>query len=123
MNLQSILVTIHVLIAIGLIGLVMLQHGRGADAGAAFGSGSAGSVFGARGPASFLTRSTAILATLFFVTSLTLGYIAAHRQQTTSVLEMVDVPGTAPLQESTGSAPAPVPQTDVPTLPTQNSGQ
>jgi preprotein translocase subunit SecG len=120
MNLHSILVTVHVLIALGLIGLVMLQQGRGADAGAAFGSGSAGSVFGSRGPASFLTRSTAILATLFFVTSLTLGYLAAHRGETRSVLETVDSPPGMILPDQ-GEVPLlPPVETDMPTLPAQN---
>jgi len=107
MNIHSILLTVHVLVAITLIGLVMIQQGRGADAGAAFGSGSAGSVFGARGPASFLTRATAALATIFFVTSLTLGYLAAHREQNTSVVESVDAPPLAP--------PSDLPQVPTPT--------
>ena len=120
MNLHSILLTVHVLIAIGLIGLVLLQQGRGADAGAAFGSGSAGSVFGARGPASFLTRSTAVLATLFFVTSLTLGYLAAHRGEAASVLESVDAP---PVLNDVPDVAAPPTtdsaESDMPTLPAQ----
>ena len=73
---ETILVVVHVLLAAGLIGLVLIQHGRGADAGAAFGSGASATVFGARGASSFLSRATAILATLFFVTSLALAYFA-----------------------------------------------
>ena len=64
--LQSVLLTLHVLVAVGLIAMVMIQHGRGADAGAAFGSGSSGTVFGARGASGFLTKATALLGALFF---------------------------------------------------------
>lgn len=71
---QSIFSVIHVLICIGLVGLVLIQHGKGADAGAAFGSGSSATVFGSEGSGSFLTRVTAILATCFFITSLLLAY-------------------------------------------------
>ena len=73
---ETLLVVFHVLLAAGLIGLVLIQHGKGADAGAAFGSGASATVFGARGAASFLTRATSVLATLFFLTSLALAYVA-----------------------------------------------
>lgn len=76
---QTILLTFHVLVSIALISLILLQQGKGADAGAAFGSGASGSVFGAKGSASFLSRTTGILATLFFILSLALA-ILAHRQ-------------------------------------------
>lgn len=76
---QTILLIIHVLLAMTIIGLVLLQHGKGADAGAAFGSGSSSTVFGARGSGSFLTRMTTMCATLFFATSLGLAVMAAHR--------------------------------------------
>ena len=69
----QVIIVIHVLLGLGVIGLVMMQQGKGADAGASFGSGSAGSVFGAQGAASFLSRATAILATSFFITSLGLA--------------------------------------------------
>jgi preprotein translocase subunit SecG len=75
----QVIIVIHVLLGLGVIGLVLMQQGKGADAGAAFGTGSAGSVFGAQGAASFLSRSTAILATLFFSTSLGLAVINGHR--------------------------------------------
>ena len=71
---ESILLIVHVIVAIGICGLVLLQHGKGADMGAAFGSGSSGSLFGAAGSANFLSRTTAILATVFFVTSIGLTY-------------------------------------------------
>ena len=66
-----------------MIGLILVQHGKGADMGAAFGSGASGSLFGATGSANFLSRATAVLATVFFVTSLTLAYIASNKPKTT----------------------------------------
>ena len=81
MTFQIILV-IHVLLALGLVGLILIQHGKGADAGAAFGSGAAGSVFGARGAHSFLYKLTAVLAVAFFVTSISLAYFASSETAT-----------------------------------------
>lgn len=75
----QVIIVIHVLLGLGVIGLVMMQQGKGADAGAAFGTGSAGSVFGAQGAASFLSRATAILATSFFITSLGLAVMNGHK--------------------------------------------
>ncbi len=87
----SILLVIHVLLSLVIIALIMLQRGKGAEAGAALGGGSSGSVFGARGASNFLSRSTAILATLFFITSLGLAYLSSNQQSATvssgSVLE------------------------------------
>lgn len=74
----SIVLTVHVLVGLGVIVLVLLQHGKGADAGAAFGSGSSGSLFGASGSANFLSRTTAVLATAFFITSLSLSYLGSR---------------------------------------------
>ena len=79
MTFQIILV-VHVLLALGLVGLILIQHGKGADAGAAFGSGAAGSVFGARGAHSFLYKLTAVLAIGFFVTSISLAYFASNER-------------------------------------------
>ncbi len=76
---ESILLVVHVLVALVICGLVLVQHGKGADMGAAFGSGSSGSLFGAVGSANFLSRSTAVLATVFFVSSLALTYFGATR--------------------------------------------
>lgn len=106
---QSIALVIHVALAIGVIGLVLIQHGKGADAGAAFGSGASSTVFGARGSASFLTRMTTVLAALFFLTSLTLFYIAANRDG--NVRSVVDVPSS--------SAPA---VNDLPATPDAGEG-
>lgn len=87
---HTVVLTIHVLLAIGVIGLVLIQQGKGADAGAAFGSGSSATVFGAGGSGSFLTRMTTALATLFFVTSLSLAVLAANREgESDSVIERV----------------------------------
>ncbi len=89
---QLILTVLHLMLAIGLIGLILIQHGRGADAGAAFGSGASSTVFGAQGSGSFLTRSTAIIATLFFLTSMTLAYFAAQVGEPGGLMDDVEVP-------------------------------
>lgn len=88
--LLTVVTVIHVLLAAGLIGIVLLQKGKGAEAGAAFGAGASGTVFGARGSASFLSRATAVMATLFFVTSLSLAYLSSERRAPTSVLEQME---------------------------------
>jgi len=76
---MTIVIVLHVLVALSIIGLVLLQHGKGADMGSGFGSGASGSLFGATGSANFLSRATAVLATLFFLTSLGLAYIATNK--------------------------------------------
>jgi preprotein translocase subunit SecG len=88
---QSLALVIHVVLAVGVIGRVLIQHGKGADAGAAFGSGASATVFGASGSASFLTRATTLLAALFFCTSLFLFYLAANREG--AVRSVTDTPG------------------------------
>ena len=75
----SVALVIHILAALSVIALVLLQHGKGADMGAAFGSGASGSLFGATGSANFLSRTTALLAAVFFATSLLLAYIASNK--------------------------------------------
>jgi preprotein translocase subunit SecG len=100
----------HVLIAISLVGLVLIQHGKGADAGAAFGSGASATVFGAQGSGSFLTRLTAGLATAFFLTSLTLAYVLGRATEPASVTEtVVPVEAAAPSDVAPAPAPAQVP--------------
>lgn len=84
-----ILLVLHVMLALGIITLVLLQKGKGATEGATFGGGGAGSVFGASGSANFLSKSTAILATVFFINSLALAYLAANREQPESVLDSI----------------------------------
>src|SRR5690606_25737144 len=85
--LQSIVLILHVLTCLMIVGLVLLQRGKGADAGTGFGAGASGTVFGARGSASFLSRITAALATTFFVTSLALAYFANDETAPESLLE------------------------------------
>ena len=75
---ETVLIGVHFLIAAALIGFILMQHGKGADMGAAFGSGASGSLFGAAGSANFLSRTTAILATVFFLSSLGLTYLATN---------------------------------------------
>ena len=78
-TLQTVVLIAHTLIALAIIALVLLQRGKGADAGAAFGAGASGTVFGARGSASFFSRTTAVLATAFFISSLALAYMSSQR--------------------------------------------
>lgn len=95
----SMILTVHVIVGLAVIGLVLMQHGKGADMGAAFGSGSSGSLFGSSGSANFLSRTTAVLATVFFLTSLGLSYVASNKPAApASVMEGV-VPATAPATE------------------------
>lgn len=97
----SLILTIHILVALAIIGLVLMQHGKGADMGAAFGSGASGSLFGATGSANFLSRTTGVLAAVFFATSLTLAYIGSNKPKTTGSL-MQDT-----VQSQSVSQPAP----------------
>ena len=93
--LHTATIVFHVLIAAAIVGLVLLQRGKGADAGAGFGAGASGTVFGARGSASFLSRMTATLAALFFASSLTLAYLGGRRPEAPkSVIDRVTVPQT-----------------------------
>ena len=115
--LYSILVAIDVLLAIGIIGLVLMQQGKGADVGAAFGSGASGTVFGARGSASFLTRATAILVTLFFINSLVLAYLASHRPVAESVIDATQVEEVTEINsDSESNTPAAV-STEITDIP------
>ena len=88
-NINSILLISQVILSISLIVLVLMQHGKGADAGAAFGSGASSSVFGARGSGNFLSKATTIIATLFFIVCMALAYVASHREAPGSIMESV----------------------------------
>jgi preprotein translocase subunit SecG len=112
---EYITLIIHVCAAIALIVLVLLQHGKGADMGASFGSGSAGSVFGAAGSANFLSRATSIAAVVFFSTSLALTYFGAHRTGGSGVMQgvMKDAPASAPAKTDGLSIPG---STSTPTV-------
>ncbi len=104
---ETLIWIVHILVAIAVVALVLLQHGKGADMGAAFGSGSAGSLFGSSGSANFLSRSTAILATLFFLTSLGLAYFGVQQHKPgTSVTDRTTVPAHAPAPAQTAPVPA-----------------
>jgi len=105
---ETIVWIVHVITAIVLVGLVLIQHGKGADMGAAFGTGSAGGVFGSAGSANFLSRSTAVAATMFFATSLSLTYISAHPVQEQGVMDKIGAESAAQK-----AAPAPV-EVDLP---------
>jgi preprotein translocase subunit SecG len=117
----NVFIVVHVLVALAIIGLVLLQHGKGADMGSGFGGGASSSLFGATGSANFLSRATAVLATIFFALSLGLAYLATNRAPSTGgVIDAVrqreqqqkppappaDKPAAAPAQ------PAPAPEKD-----------
>ena len=151
----NVLIAIHVLVAVAIVGLVLVQHGKGADAGAAFGGGgggASGSLFGSKGSANFLSRTTAILATIFFLTSLSLTYLYSQSAKPTSVTERVvqeaekpaaktdeqvpatpgskstDAGGDIPAlpeqkNESTGSDTASSPGADIPGVPAESNNQ
>jgi preprotein translocase subunit SecG len=105
---QVVVLLLHVLVAAGVCLLVLLQHGKGADMGAAFGSGASGSLFGASGSANFLSRSTAILAALFFLTSLGLTWFHGQQPQASSVMDTMKVeqPAAPPVGGATVPQPA-----------------
>ena len=102
-----LILVIHVLAALAIIGLVLLQHGKGADMGAAFGSGTSGSLFGASGSANFLSRTTAVMATVFFLTSMGLTYFTSHKGKYQGVTSL---PAAEQPAAPAGPAPAPAGQ-------------
>lgn len=116
-TIQTLLLIGHVMIATLLVGLVLLQRGKGAEAGAGFGSGASGTVFGAKGSASFLTRTTAVLATLFFVSSMVLAYLGGRQAPPGSLLETTapDVPAAVGTPAADGSVVIEI--DDLPDLP------
>ncbi len=125
---EAVILAVHIVIAITLIGLILIQQGKGADAGAAFGGGGGGggassTVFGSQGSGNFLTKTTAILATVFFVTSLFLSYlsgqVSADKAEASEVLNRVEQIQSEdkPVVPATASTPAET--TDKPTLPVE----
>lgn len=105
---ETVILIVHVLAAITLIALILLQQGKGADMGAAFGSGASSTVFGSQGSASFMTRATAVMATIFFVTSLSLAYFTGKGVSSKSVTEksvVETVDSEAPVAEDMPSVP------------------
>ncbi|MCP4469716.1 MAG: preprotein translocase subunit SecG [Gammaproteobacteria bacterium] len=106
-NITSILLVVQVLLSISLIVLILMQHGKGADAGAAFGSGASATVFGARGSGNFMTRATTVIAILFFLVCLSLAYVTSNRATPDSVTGSVTAQEieTAPLQQESDMPP------------------
>jgi preprotein translocase subunit SecG len=100
----SILLAVQMIAAIAMIGLILVQHGKGADMGAAFGSGGSGSLFGASGSANFLSRTTAVLATVFFVCTLALAYFGSVRPAASSGSVLENAAVTAPAPATTAPA-------------------
>jgi preprotein translocase subunit SecG len=109
---ETLVWIVHLITAVVLIGLVLIQHGKGADMGAAFGTGSAGSLFGSSGSANFLSRSTAVAATIFFLTSLSLTYLYANPAKVQGVMDKVD---------SSKSEPQVIPAPALPEVPGSKS--
>jgi preprotein translocase subunit SecG len=106
-----LLLTLHILVGLAVIGLVLIQHGKGADMGAAFGSGASGSLFGASGSANFLSRTTAVLAAVFFVTSLGLTYMASAKPKASgSVIDTVKTQPAAPAEAPVDSKTKDIPK-------------
>ncbi|MCM2290083.1 MAG: preprotein translocase subunit SecG [Sulfuritalea sp.] len=104
--LHTVILTVHIIAGLSIIGFVLLQHGKGADMGAAFGSGASGSLFGATGSANFLSRVTAVLAVVFFLTSLGLSYIATARPAASgSVMDSAAVPTVPAVPAEPPAAP------------------
>jgi preprotein translocase subunit SecG len=122
---ETLVLVVHVFTALGIVGLVLLQHGKGADVGAAFGSGASGSVFGATGSANFLSRATAALALIFFLTSLGLTYFTSRKTEpkgvmatkpvpTQSLPGQIPTPGSQPVPSAPAGEPAPAPSPAAP---------
>lgn len=97
-NINSVLLIVQVILSICLIVLVLMQHGKGADAGAAFGSGASSTVFGSKGSGNFLSKTTAIMATLFFVVCMSLAYVSSNRNDSGSLIQSVTSIGTEEVQ-------------------------
>jgi len=111
----NLLLSLHILVGFCVIGLVLMQHGKGADMGAAFGSGASGSLFGASGSANFLSRVTAVLAAVFFTTSLILTYIVSERPKApVSVIDKVKTDALPAKVETPAPAPSDSKAKDIP---------
>jgi len=106
---DAIVLVIHIVVSLFLVGLILIQHGKGADAGAAFGGGggggASGSLFGSQGSASFLSRGSALLATIFFITSLSLAYLAGNADRGSSITDSVVTEQPANTEETPADLP------------------
>ncbi|HEX3632459.1 MAG TPA: preprotein translocase subunit SecG [Casimicrobiaceae bacterium] len=124
---ETVLIGVHFLIAVALIGFILMQHGKGADMGAAFGSGASGSLFGAAGSANFLSRTTAILATVFFLSSLGLTYLATNHEAARDLMQQGVAPKTPAAAPKAGELPQQVapaaPATPAPADPNSKAGE
>jgi preprotein translocase subunit SecG len=118
---QAVVLVVHILAAVGLVAFVLLQQGKGAEMGAAFGSGASATVFGATGSASFLSRTTAILATIFFITSLSLAYFSGNSKHNDSVVTSIPAIESAIEQKKSEDLPV-VPQSAVTVESSPTSG-
>ncbi len=112
-TLQALLLVVQVICAIALIGFILIQHGKGADAGAAFGSGASATVFGAAGSGNFLTKTTTALAFVFLLNSLALAWMAKERSMQAQQLNVVDPLATEVLIEETEAVPDDIPASDI----------
>jgi preprotein translocase subunit SecG len=116
----NLIVVLQVLSALSIIGLVLVQHGKGADMGAAFGSGASGSLFGASGSSNFLSKSTAVAAAIFFAATLALAYFGTNRPAASvggGVMERAPAPATAPANNAGNAVPNTVPAAAAPAAP------
>jgi preprotein translocase subunit SecG len=120
MAFQSIVLYIHMLVALLIVLLVLVQRGKGADAGAGFGAGSSATVFGSRGSASFFSRATGVLATMFFATSLTLAYLSGQVTVPDSILDEMAEQQNEAIAPPPSLEPAELP--DLPPLPEETDG-
>src|SRR3954454_15426385 len=118
--LHNVVLVVHILVAIMIVGLVLLQRGKGAEAGTGFGAGASGTVFGARGSANFLSRATGVLATVFFITSLALAYLSTQRTAPSSLLDAPAQTAPAPQAPSSHAPPAAPGASDLPQLPSDS---
>ena len=117
----TLILIVDVIVALCIIGLVLLQHGKGADVGAAFGSGASGSLFGATGSANFLSRTTAVLAIIFFATTFALAFLASNRPRATSgALDVIKEQPAPPAPASSGAPTAAPKAPETPANPKAN---
>ncbi|HSH98448.1 MAG: preprotein translocase subunit SecG [Methylophilaceae bacterium] len=117
---ETIVMIVHVCAALSVIGLVLLQHGKGADMGAAFGSGASGSLFGVSGSSNFMSRATSVSVAVFFATSLTLAYLSSHRPEHTSVIKLQDTTSVAPAKAGDADVPSKSSETSVKDTPAKD---
>jgi preprotein translocase subunit SecG len=116
---KTLIIVVQLLSALGIIGLVLLQHGKGADMGAAFGSGASGSLFGATGSANFLSRTTAVLAAVFFVTTLALTYIGSYKSRPSAGVLGATPTVSGPASAASAASPAAPASAPAPVVPGQ----